>query len=464
MKGSMDQDRQLAEFVVRMEFAQLTARDRSVAKAGILDSIGVMISGAQSPTVRCLEEEVQSWGGKGDAVVVGRKLRTPAVWAGLLNGTAAHAGHFDDRNPILFGHPSCTLVPVLVSTPPLKPLSGKDWLAAYACGFEVGIKLARVAMPSLYSLGFHATTVLGVVMATVVATRLSGFDVSKTSFAMGISASLAAGVRANFGSMTMALHAGHAVSQGMLAASLAARGFVSDPEAVSGRYGLLDCFTGGQYDCTELNQLGQPFELSRSGIDFKFYPSGQPTICAVEAALYLRSTYQLVPEMIKEIHCFEGPTILKTLNKTRPLRTGKEGKINLPYCLAVALARGNLKESDFQDDVLHDPIITALRDRCQVHVVHDLPDNAAHPARVEITLTDGRVISEQRVETSGSSANPPPWDRLVEKFQEQSLPVLGSETAEQLVTQLADLENVKDVRSIIDLLYIKPDRKHREGG
>ncbi|MFH0878164.1 MAG: MmgE/PrpD family protein, partial [Lentisphaerota bacterium] len=364
----MDQDRQLADFIVRMEFAQLTARDRSVAKAGILDCIGVMLSGAQSPTVRCLEEEVRSWDGKGDAVVVGQKLRAPAVWAGLMNGTAAHAGHFDDRNPILFGHPSCTLAPVLVSTPPLRAISGKEWLAAYACGFEVGVKLARVAMPALYSMGFHATTVLGVVMATAVATRLFGFDISKTSFALGISASLAAGVRANFGSMTMALHAGHAVSQGMLAASLAAKGFLSDPEAVSGRYGLLDCFTGGQYDCTELNQWGQPFELTRSGIDFKFYPSGQPTICAVEAALYLRSTYQLLPEMIKEIHCFEGPTILKTLNKTRPLRTGKEGKINLPYCLAVVLARGTLQESDFKDEVLHDPVITALRNRCHIHV------------------------------------------------------------------------------------------------
>lgn len=458
MKGSPDQDRLLAEFIAQMRFDHLSSRDRSAAKAGIFDCLGVMISGSQSRTVLSLMEEVQSWGGKGNAMVVGHDQRLPNVWASLLNGTAAHAGHFDDRNPVMFGHPSCTLVPVLVSTTPSRSPSGQDWLEAYACGFEVGIKLARVTKPALYSLGFHATTVLGVVMAAAAAARLLGLDVPKTSFALGTSASLAAGVRANFGSMTMALHAGHAVSQGMLAASLAARGFSSDPEAVTGRYGLLDCYTGGQYDCSELSNLGKPFELSRSGIDFKFFPSGQPTVCAVEAVLHLRSTYHLVPEMIQEIHCYAGPKIRETLNKARPLRTGKEGKVNLPYCLAVALVRGNLVEADFRDEVLDHPVIMALRNCCVVHVTHDLPENDEHPARVEIKLRDGRVISEQRNRTSGSATHLPPWDRLMQKFQEQSLPVLGPERTERLAIQLANLEEARDVTLITELLSRKSNQ------
>lgn len=455
MKGSMDQDRALAKFIRDVKFSRLSARDRAVAKAGILDCLAVMISGSQTQTVKCLLQEVQSWGGEGRAVVVGHNQWAPPVWACLLNGTAAHAEQFDDSNEALIGHPSCTLVPVLISSVAMRTLSGKDWIEAYACGFEVGARLGRAANPALYSMGFHGTTVLGVVMATAAAAHLLGLDLQKTLSALGTSASLASGVRANFGSMTMALHAGHAASQGMLATLLAAKGFLSDPEAVTGRYGLLDCFTGGQYDCSALTNLGKPFELSRSGISFKFYPSGGPTMCAIEAALKLRSAYTLAPEMIEEIHCFTGPWIKQTLNKTRPLQRGKEGKVNLPYCLAVALCRGNVVESDFRDAVLEDPVITMLRNRCQVHVVNDLPNNDEFPARLEIKLTRGRLISEQCNRPSGTAVNPPPWERLIQKFKNQSLPVLGVDRTERLLTHLANLEDIPDVTSITELLHKK---------
>lgn len=455
MESSLDRDRSLAEFVTSMKLHHLTNRDRAVAKAGIIDCLGVMISGSQSRTVGCLMEEVHSWRGTGKAVIVGHAKRAPAVWACLLNGTAAHAKHLDDLNPVLPGHASGTLVPVLISVASMKTLSGRDWLEAYACGFEIGVRLGRAAAPALYSMGFHATTVLGVVMAASAAARLLGFNVPTTLNAMGISASLASGVKANFGSMTMALHVGHATSQGLLAALLAAKGLSSDPEAITGRYGLLDCFSGGEYHCEELSNLGKPFELSRSGINFKFYPCGHPTICSIEAALHLRTAHQIVPEMIKEIHCFVGPWIKKTLNKSRPLRTGMEGKVDLPYCVAVALCRGNVVDDDFRDEVLNDPGIMALRNRCHVHIVDDLPDHDEMASRVEIRLLDGRVIAEQRDRPSGSAVNPPPWDRLTQKFRDQSSAVLGSERTERLLAQLADLENIRDVTSITELLHTK---------
>ena len=452
MKGSSDQDRLLAELVTHMKFDQLSPHDQTVAKAGILDCLAVMISGSQSRTVQCLREEVQSWGGRGNGVVVGYEERAPVVWACLLNGTAAHAEHFDDLTPAVTIHPSCTLVPILISASSMRRLSGREWIAAYACGFEMGVRLGRAAKPALYSMGFHATTVLGALMAATAAARLLGFDIARTSAALGTSASLGSGVRANFGSMTMALHVGHAASQGMLAALLAAKGFSSDPEAVTGRYGFLDCFTGGQYDCTELTQWGKPFELSRSGINFKFYPSGHPTICAIEAALRLRTAYALSPDMIREIHIFEGPRIRETLNKNRTLQKGKEGKVNLPYCLAVAFQRGDVRESDFRDEVLDDPGITALRNRCHVHVVNDLPDSDEFPARVEVRLADGRILEEQCDRPSGTAVHPPPWERLMQKFRVQGSPVLGSQRTDLLAEQLADLEKIDDVTSIVDLL------------
>jgi 2-methylcitrate dehydratase PrpD len=448
----------LTDFITNIKFEELSIADVDVAKAGIIDCLGVMISGSQTRTVKYLMEELRSWTGTGEAVVVGHDQQAPAVWSSLLNGTAANAEHFDDLSPAMLGHPSSILVPGLISMASMRTLSGRDWLEAYACGFEVGVRLSRAANPSLYSMGFHATSVLGVVMAASVAAHLLGLDSDKTLSALGTSASLASGVRANFGSMTMALHVGHASSQGMLAALLASKGFSSDPEAVTGNYGFLHCFTGGQYNCEELSNLGKPFELSHSRINFKFYPSGHPTICAIEAALHLRSTYKITPAMIKEIHCFTPPWIKKTLDKNRPLLTGKEGKVNLPYCIAVALYRGNVTESDFCDDMLKDSMIADLRNCCHVHIDENLPDNKEIPARVEITLSSGQVIKEQRDRPSGSAEHPPQWNRIIQKFRDQSSPVLGAKHAEKLLSQLIRLENIENVNSITELLCTKGGR------
>jgi 2-methylcitrate dehydratase PrpD len=452
MTGGRSHEQILADFITAMRFQDLSPRDLSVAKAGIVDCLAVMISGSQSKTAAILLGEVRSWGGAKEAVVAGSEVRLPATWAALVNGASAHAEHFDDLNPAIPGHPSSLLVPVMLAASSKRNLSGRDWIAAYACGFEVGARLGRAADPSLYAMGFHATTTIGAIMAAAAASRLLGLDAPHALSALNISASLASGVRANFGTMTQALHVGHAASQGLLAASLGAEGFSSDPEAITGRYGFLDCFTAGRFRPEELDNLGRPFELSRSGISFKFYPAGHPTVCAIEAALHLRSTYGLSPQMIREIRCFVGPAVKQTLVKTRPLTRGKEGKVNLPYCVAVALARGNVVEEDFRDEVLADPVVTALRNCCRVEIMEGLPVNPEVPARIEIRLSDGRIIAEQRERPSGSAANEPPWEAIERKFREQSEPVLGATATEGLLNFIVDLEHVDDVKSIVDLL------------
>jgi 2-methylcitrate dehydratase PrpD len=242
-----------------------------------------------------------------------------------VNGTSAHAEHFDDANAAIQGHPSCVLVPVILAVSSQRKLSGRDWIVAYACGFEIGARLGRAADPFLYALGFHATTTVGVIMAAVAASRLLGLDASHALSALNISASLASGVRANFGTMTQALHVGHAASQGLLAASLAAKGFSSDPEAITGRYSFLDCFTGGRYRLEELDNFGTPSNSPARGSpsssilrDIQLSARSRLlSICAqVSACLRNRSGDPVLGRAHRK----------QTLVKTRPVTRGKKGK------------------------------------------------------------------------------------------------------------------------------------------
>ena len=60
--------------------------------------------------------------------------------------------------------------------------------------------------------------------------------------ALGIAATMAGGLRQNFGTMTMALHAGLTARDGVQAALLAEKGFMSDSDALDGKYGFFNLF------------------------------------------------------------------------------------------------------------------------------------------------------------------------------------------------------------------------------
>jgi 2-methylcitrate dehydratase PrpD len=56
-----------------------------------------------------------------------------------------------------------------------------------------------------------------------------GLDREKTAQALAIAASLASGIKANFGTMTKPLHVGQTARGGLFAAQLAREGFTANP-------------------------------------------------------------------------------------------------------------------------------------------------------------------------------------------------------------------------------------------
>ena len=78
--------------------------------------------------------------------------------------------------------------------------------------------------PDHYTRGWHATATIGTLGCAAAAARMLGLDVGQTRHALGIAASLASGLKENFGSMTKPFHAGHAARNGVFAAHARARG------------------------------------------------------------------------------------------------------------------------------------------------------------------------------------------------------------------------------------------------
>src|SRR6202035_864533 len=102
----------------------------------------------------------------------------------------------------LDGHPSAVLVPAILAQGEASGSSGAEMLTAYIAGYEVWAELLAREPTPLHRKGWHPTAVLGPVAAAAACAKLRGLDAAATATAMAIAASMAAGLVANFGTMT----------------------------------------------------------------------------------------------------------------------------------------------------------------------------------------------------------------------------------------------------------------------
>ena len=86
-------------------------------------------------------------------------------------------------------------------------VDGKRFMLAFLTGFEVECKISGWMLPQHYMRGMHS---VGTVGAFAAAAKLMGLSGEKLRWGFGIAASLAAGIRCNFGTMTKPLHVGRA--------------------------------------------------------------------------------------------------------------------------------------------------------------------------------------------------------------------------------------------------------------
>jgi len=180
----------------------------AVAAEACLDCAGVAVAGSIEQPARKIADFVAACGGAGSSSIVATSRRATPADAALANGVAAHVLDYDDMGA--FGHPSAVLLPATLALAESRGASGRDLLTAYAVGFEVGAALEHGLGISQGVTGLHGTAMIGVFATTAAACRLLGLGREQVQMALGIAASLPAGLVQNFGTHTKSLHAGMA--------------------------------------------------------------------------------------------------------------------------------------------------------------------------------------------------------------------------------------------------------------
>lgn len=448
----------LAEKICAFDKSQATTYAMSQARTAIIDTVGVTLSGIPEDCTQILLKTPGVATSPGSSLIFGTDKRTSALDAALVNGTASHALDYDDYSGVLGGHQSVPIVPALIALAEERKLGGEALLLSYIIGVEVEIRLARAVHNHHYDKGWHPTATLGIFGATAAVSHLLKLDAEATARALAIAASLASGLKANFGTMTKPLHVGQCGRNGMLAALMAENGFTANKGVFEHSQGFFEVFNGaGTYVVDHvLANWANPLEIERPTIGLKQFPCCGSTHAAIMMALALRSENEVKADDIASIVIQPHGRRLRHTNTPDP-QTSLQAKFSVQYVVARALLDGAVRLDHFEGDAHFDPGIQELLKITEALPHPDMPDDSAEQwgAEVILTMKNGRIVSRRVNNLVGRGGeNPMDSSEMWAKFEDCARRALPREQIAPLYERLETIERVTDIAQLTRLLRV----------
>ncbi len=397
----MDVTAKIAQFVASAKYENLPPAAIETAKVAVRDCLGVALAGSKEEDAKICAEIARQEQAKEETTVIGQGFKSSALNAALANGTAAHAMDFD-HSFTLMGQPTAPIIPATFALGEALGASGRQIIEAYAAGYEVTAKLVHSLRDSEHD-GWHAPSTLGFFGAAAACSKLLGLNAGQVEMALGMSASMAGGMVANFGTMTKPLHVGLGARNGVLAAKLAQSGFTANGKAIESGFGFYKVFhPGTSIDEKPIEELGRSYALLSDGIRIKPYPCGGLTHQVIDSILEFRAKNGLTPEMVERVdvdvvkHTFERIVF-------KVPQTSIQGKFCMPYLVARALIDGKVSLHAFTDAAVRDRNVLKLAERVQMNLDNDLrkTDPGGRPCRVTVRLKDGQIYTREAAAFQG---------------------------------------------------------------
>jgi 2-methylcitrate dehydratase PrpD len=406
----------IGAFLAAVPQAGVPAEAMPVVRAGFTDCVAVMIAGRDEDVARIVGASVGArLGGSGLLLT---DLKAPD--AALLYGTAAHALDYDDV--ALSGHPSAVLVPAVLAEAAGSGATGAMMAKAYVAGYEVWAELIRRDADQHHLKGWHPTALFGTIASASACAVLRRLDARKAANAVGIAASMAGGVAANFGSMTKPFQVGRAAQSGLIAARLADGGLTAAPDAIEHSLGFLRAVSPkGNVDTAAAATLGHKWRILDTGINIKLYPVCYGVHRSLDAMLGLLRAEKVGADEIAGVEVELGEAQAAILRNHRP-QSALDAKFSAEFAMAAAAIAGRCGLGELSDAFVQRPDVQAFMPKVAVTATFgkSADDRAMAPAdRVCITLRDNRALASPPVShPRGHFKNPADAEVLWTKFSD----------------------------------------------
>lgn len=411
------------DFILQTDWAHLPQDVQHQAKRCLLDTLGALLAGHQTPVAKLLHTFALDQFKGDEASILVRGGRTAAAGAALVNGFAANALDIDDGYRPIKGHPGACILPVILAAGEITPgTSGPDFLAALVVGYEIAIRAGLIRHAT--STNYHSSGSWGAIGGAAAAGKLLRLDRNEMGHALG-----AAEYHAPIAPMMKCIEhpamgkdsIGWGCLVAMMSAKLAAGGF-------TGSNPIFDDAPENEW----IDSLGRTYEMLN--LYYKPYAACRWAQPGIDGALQIMTAHNIDPGEIEKITVFTFAESA-ALSTSYPKDT-EEAQYNIAFPIAAALLDGEVGPAQVLAPRLAGNDIHVMMDR--IRIVAEDRFQTEFPAKaeseVEITTATGAVYNSGVMAARWDAHGSPPTDaELEQKFLWLVTPILGKASANALV-------------------------------
>jgi 2-methylcitrate dehydratase PrpD len=418
--------------IAAIERGEIGRKARRFADFSLFDWLLVSRAGTDQRVSVIIRNFIEEAGGKSSSTVVGSRMKVPARSAALANGTISHALDYDDTHFAHVGHPSAAIFPAALAVGEEMGASACDVRDAFLLGAEASCRFGMVLGRSHYEHGFHQTATAGAIGATLAAGRL--YDLSPEQYRMALSlvSTRASGLKSQFGTMGKPFNAGMAAANGVEAADLARRGFISCDDGLGGPQGFIETHCENPDSITPWIDP-PPGVFVFEGIKYKLHACCHGAHAMIEALRIVLREHEIAPDAVVSLDVTTNPRWLKVCDIKSP-RTGLEAKFSYGLLAAMVLeGLDTTSDAVFDDALCGQSRVQRLAQRVRVTSDSDLSDT-----QTAIVLDDGR----NRHRATYDIARPLSDLEIERGLRRKAKGLVGEATAEALWASLSGLDRL----------------------
>jgi 2-methylcitrate dehydratase PrpD len=417
----------------------------------MLDTIAAIVSGSRLEPGKKAIGYVRTLAGNREASVIGSRILTTAVNAGLANGMLAHADETDDSHAPSLTHPGCGIVPAALAMAERQHRSGRVLLGAVVLGYDVGCRLTQSLDAYQFREDGHSTHSFGPMFgAAAAAGALAGLREHQVRHLLSYAAQQASGISCwmrdtdhvekafDFGGMP--------ARNGVAAATMVAAGFTGVEDVFAGERNFFIAYGRSPDPEMLISGLGTTYEIMNTNI--KRWSVGSPIQAPLDSLLALIEQEHIGADDVEKLVVRVARQGANTVDdRNMP-------DICLQHMCAVMLLDGTVTFKSAHDQKrMRDRKVLELRRRIELRADDVL--TRAMPSRegiVEIRLRDGREFKHHTKAVRGTADNPMTRGEVDTKAYDLMAPVIGKKRARRLCDAVWSLEQLRDVCALRPLL------------
>lgn len=456
----------LAEFAADLCYERLPPDVQDLPRKFLLDYLAVALGAVdffRHEGISLLKNYLAIAACAGTSTVIGYGVRTTPTTAAFANGTLAEALDFQDSNMDILTHNGAPVISAVLAIAEKEDSVWSRVATAIIAGYEIHTRLLWAVQPGHWYRGFQGLGTFGSCGAAAAVGNLLGFDAATMAGALRSAGAIMPVSSSDnvFKAYSMkACIPGQAASCGITGAYLSQAGFQGAPlEGDPPRFHApLHTLSAGEPDLEAVIEgIGDKWHARR--VCYKPYPVGHLIVGPVELVLGILAERRVDWRDVESVDIVTYDHAIFRTGKYSSLQSSYiDAHFSIPFCVAIALMDGQLTPRQLWRDRLDAPEVHELASR--VRLTEDEKMSAAYPAKwpveLALNLRSGEKVTRRVDQVKWSPERLPSWEELVEKFRMLADPLLGTNSAAQVVEAIQSLKPDSRVSSLIPALVPRP--------